>query len=90
MKFYTANLTSGQSITLAAADNVMQFTFKVASSSSGTFKGNGTFQGSSVNATQSLAAGDGFSAVATNPMSPIEGITLTCTSGTIIVTIGTT
>ena len=88
MNFYTKVLTSGNSITLAATDGVIQLSIKVPTGSAATLQGNAAFRGSSTNDTQVLAAGDGFSCVAGNTQSPIVGLTIACTSGSINIIMG--
>jgi hypothetical protein len=89
MKFHTRVLTSGQSLTIAALDNVLQISIKTSSSGSGTFIGSGSFQGTP-SQSQTLGASDGLSLFSQNPQSPLEGITITCVSGNVNVIIGQT
>jgi len=86
MTIYTTTLTSGN-IVIRKGDGVTQVSVQ-ADSTSGSFSvlGTGTFQGN-----QSVAvvrtAGQGWDATASSPQAPIDGITITWISGSVVVNI---
>lgn len=91
MTFFTKALVPGDGAYVigGTGDYVLQLSFKVAESSTCTFIGSAKFKGIASQA-QTFSAGDGLSLISQNPQSPIEGITITCTSGTVNILIGVT
>lgn len=88
MKFYTKALTSG-TFTISAAQNVLSLSIKTSSSGSCSFAGDGTFN-EQASETQTFGANDGITLGTDNPMSPLDGITITWISGTVNIIIGVT
>jgi hypothetical protein len=81
MQIHTRTLTSGNSLVITSSMGVYGFSFNVETSSSGTLLGDVTINGVASNAV-TLASG-GATISANTPTSPLSGITLSCTSGTI-------
>jgi len=86
MRVFTYTLTSG-SITISQTDGVMFLSVQCATSSSCTVLGNLPFKNLTP-ATVTLSAGQGINLSALTPISPLDGITITNTSGSVDVLIG--
>jgi hypothetical protein len=81
MTIHTRTLSAGDILTITKSMYVYSFSYTINASSSGTLLGNVTIGGVPSNAvTQSTG---GATLTAGSPNSPLEGITLTCVSGTI-------
>lgn len=87
MRFYTTTLTSG-SLSIAFNDGAMFVSVQTDSSSGGAnILGNLPFKGLQPSAV-SLGAGQGINISALSPASPLDGITITWTSGSVDILIG--
>ncbi len=87
MQFYTTTLNNGESLTIARADGAQMITVEPNSSSSATFLGNLPFKGNSPSAI-TLDANQILTISCSTPTSPLDGITVTCTSGTVDIVVG--
>lgn len=87
MQFHTTTLNNGESLTIARADGAQMITVEPNSSSSATFLGNLPFKGNSPSAI-TLDANQILTISSSTPTSPLDGITVTCTSGTVDVVVG--
>lgn len=87
MQFYTTTLNNGESLTIARADGAQMITVEPNSSSSATFLGNLPFKGNSPSAI-TLDANQILTISSSTPTSPLDGIIVTCTSGTVDVVVG--
>lgn len=86
MQIWTGNLTSGNSITITADLNIMQLSVAASGTSAGTITGNLFFAapfGASTATT--LNGGESFSLIAQQSNTPISGIVIACTSGSLSV-----
>jgi hypothetical protein len=81
MQIHTRTLSTGQSLVIDTSMGVYGFSFNLNTSSSGTLLGDVIINGVSSSAV-TLASG-GATITANTPTSPLTGITLTCTGGTI-------
>lgn len=82
MQIHTRSLSSGQSLTITASLTVLQMSVMVNAASAGTVTGNLTV-GGVASTSIPLDVGQGFSITTPIPNNPIDGITVSCTSGTI-------
>ena len=81
MQIHTRTLNAGETLTITKSLGVYSLSYLVNPSSSGTILGNLTIDGVASSAVpQSPSQGATFSS--NNVQSPIEGITLSCVSGT--------
>lgn len=87
MQFYTTTLNNGESLTIARADGAQMITVEPNSSSSATFLGNLPFKGNSPSAI-TLDANQILTISSSTPTSPLDGITVTCTGGTVDIVVG--
>lgn len=90
MRFYTGNLTSGDApVTITSAMNVTQISVKMADSGTqtGTITGDLPIAGLTLGSI-TLTASDGATLSAPTPQSPVNGVTLACSSGTMQIIIG--
>jgi hypothetical protein len=87
MRFFTTTLTSG-SLAISSVDGAM-FVSVVTDSTSGsaTVSGNFPFKGLTSTAVP-LGAGQGINISALSPASPLDGITITWTGGTVDILVG--
>ena len=81
MQIHTRTLSEGDILTIDKSLYVYSFSYTINSSSSGTLLGNVTIGGVPSNAVTQTTGG--ATLTAGSPNSPLEGITLTCISGTI-------
>jgi hypothetical protein len=88
MKIFTYALTTGTFV-IAAANNVLLLSFKTSSAGSCTMIGTGTYDGQASTA-MTFGASDGLTLTSQNPTSPLDGITITNTGGTVNIIIGVT
>lgn len=85
----TRNITAGNSMQIVSGMEVLKVTFKMSSGASdaGTFQGNGTIRdGSGTELTSqaiSLGPSEGFVLQSASTQQPINGLTLSCTTGTL-------
>lgn len=87
MQFYTKTLNNGETLTIARADGAQMVSVEPNSSSSATFLGNLPFQGNAPSAI-TLDANQILTISSSTPTSPLDGITITCTSGTVDIVVG--
>lgn len=81
MQIHTRTLNAGDTLTITKSLGVYSLSYLVNDSSSGTIIGNLSINGvASTSVVQSANQGATFTA--TSPVSPLEGITLNCVSGT--------
>lgn len=87
MRFFTYTLTSG-SITINAVDGAMFVSVQCDTSTGGcSVLGNIPYKNLTANAVN-LSAGQGVNISALSPASPLDGLTITWTSGNVDVLIG--
>ena len=88
MRVFTYTLTSGTPLVINQSDGVMFLSVQSdATTGSCTILGNLPFQGLTP-ATVTLSAGQGINLSALTPVSPLDGITITRTAGTVDVLVG--
>lgn len=87
MRVFTFTLTTGTPLVISQTDGVMFLSVQCATSSSCTVLGNLPFKGLTP-ASVTLEATQGINLSAITPVSPLDGITITRTSGSVDVLIG--
>lgn len=87
MQFYTTTLNNGDTLTINKADGAQQISVEPNSSSSATLLGNLPFKGQNPSAII-LDANQILTISSTSPTSPLDGIVVTCTSGTVDIIVG--
>lgn len=87
MQFYTTTLNNGDVLTIDRADGAQQVSIEANTTSSATFLGNLPFKGQSPTAVV-IDAKQILTVTSNTPTSPLDGITITCTSGTVDIIIG--
>jgi hypothetical protein len=89
MKIFTKSLTTGTFV-IASDNNVLLLSFKTSATDGGcTMIGTGNY-GNEPSSAMTFGAGDGLTLNAQNPTSPLDGITITHTGGTVNIIIGVT
>lgn len=87
MQFYTTTLNNGDVFTINRVDSAQMVSIEPNTSSSADMIGNLPFKG--VNPTSiTLNAGQILTISAPSPTSPLDGITITCTAGTVDIIVG--
>jgi hypothetical protein len=86
MRFFTYTLTAG-SLNISAEDGAMFLSLQTDAAGACTVQGNIPFKGIPSSAV-TISAGSGLNIVASSPQSPLDGITITYSSGNIDVLIG--
>lgn len=81
MQIFTHTINSGETFLITSNLGVVQLSVVSNPSSSGTILGDFTV-GSTPSAPVTLSAGQGITLTSTSPQSPLQGITLYCTTGT--------
>jgi len=87
MQFYSTTLNNGDVFTISRADGAQMVSIEPNTSSSATFLGNLPFKGQSPTAV-ALDANQILTITSSTPTSPLDGITITCTSGTVDIIVG--
>jgi len=87
MQFYTTTLNNGDSLNIVRADGAQMISIEPNNSSSATFLGNLPFKGVAPTAI-TLDANQVLTITSSTPTSPLDGITVTCTAGTVDIVIG--
>lgn len=87
MQFYTTTLNNGESLIIQRADSAQMVSVEPNGSSSATFLGNLPFKGIEPSAI-TLGANQILTISSSTPASPLDGITITCTSGTVDIIVG--
>lgn len=81
MQIFTYTIVSGETFVITSALTVAQLSLVTNPSSEGTILGN--FQiGTKASAPVTLSAGQGITLTSTSPQSPLQGITIYCSTGT--------
>lgn len=80
MQIFTYTLNSGDTFNITANLTVAQLSLVANPSSEGTILGDYTI-GSTASTPVTLSAGQGITLTSTSPQSPLQGITIECTSG---------
>ena len=80
MQIFTHTINSGSTFLITPSLGVVQLSVVSNPSSSGTILGDFTV-GSTPSSPVTLSAGQGLTLTSTSPISPLQGITLECTSG---------
>jgi hypothetical protein len=86
MRFYTTTLSSG-TFTVSASDGAIMISIQANASSGCTILGGTTFKGQQSSAF-TLSDGQGLTLTAENGSNPLDGLTITRTSGTIDIVVG--
>ena len=87
MQFYSTTLNNGDSLVINRTDGAQQVSIEPNLGSSATFLGNLPFKGQSPTAII-LDANQILTISSNTPTSPLDGITITCTSGTTDIIVG--
>lgn len=82
MQIHTRTLNAGETLNVTKNLSVYSLSYLVNPSSSGTILGNLSINGVASSAV-AQGASQGATFTATSPVSPLEGITISCVSGTI-------
>lgn len=81
MQIFTHTINSGETFSITSGLGVVQLSVVSNPSSSGTILGDFTV-GSTPSSPVTLSAGQGITLTSTSPQSPLQGISLNCTTGT--------
>jgi len=80
MQIFTHTVNSGETFSITSSLGVAQLSLVSNPSSSGTILGDFTI-GSTPSSPVTLSAGQGITLTSTSPISPLQGITINCTTG---------
>lgn len=88
MKYFTTTISAGQSLNIDRSDGAM-FVSVLCDASTGacTLTGTIPFKGNNSSAV-ALTAGQGFSLAAENSGSPLDGVIINATAGTVAIIVG--
>jgi hypothetical protein len=81
MQIHTRTLNAGNSLVISASLGVYGFSYTINDSSSATLLGDITINGVASNAVTQTSGG--ATITSNSPTSPLQGITLTCVSGSV-------
>lgn len=87
MRITTILLGDGQSLDITKDQNILLLSFSCNTTTVGVFQGNFPKPDGSASDQLPLSDGDSFT-IGAEPNSPLDGITLSCTTGNIRVTLG--
>ena len=87
MQFFTTTLNNGDIFTISRADGAQMVSIEPNAGSTADFLGNLPFQGNAPSAIE-LGANQILTISSSTPTSPLDGITITCTSGTVDIIVG--
>jgi hypothetical protein len=87
MQLHSKTLNNGNSLVITRADGAQMISIEPNAGSSATFLGSLPFQGQNPSPIV-LDANQILTISSTSPTSPLDGVTITCTSGTVDIVVG--